>query len=267
MLITGSRSFSDIPKFGSDSFVRPTSFSLVDLEIRTPSVFSTNSFAGDGKNIKTSYGNPALAKQPAPNVIILIDDKTDLAAINGSYVTAPHRTLVIVAHGGPSGVERGHGKGNYSATQLADVIKQKVGDKLNQYDQIVFVSCRMALAGNLRQLPNGTYTQTVANALGKPVYAATEFGFINSAGKLTIAGSTSPTVGARQKDTQDLGRFIRFDPGGNPKNSSALQLALKEHRRANESELGAGKAYDDEFSGKNQAGTCINATVAQCIGK
>lgn len=251
---------------GLGGSISPSLFSFCDLDIRMPP--QTLNFADGGKSGKTTYSNGSLARQPQPNVIILINNRNDGVAINGSHITAPHRTLVIVAHGGPGGVQKPSGVGNYTAAELATEIKQTLGLKLKQYDQIVFVSCRVALAGKKSGLANGTYTQAVADALGKPIYAPTEFAFLHgNSGKMTIAGSTTHTLGERSKDVNDLGRFIRFDPGGKPSNSPALQTALGEHRRADEDKVGAGAKVDDEFNGSLKAGRCINATVAQCIRK
>jgi hypothetical protein len=251
---------------GLNGGTSPSLFSFRDLDIRMPPQMLN--FADDGKAGKAIYGNGALARQPQPNVIILINNRNDGVAINGSHITAPHRTLVVVAHGGPGGIQKPSGVGNYTAADLATEIKQTLGLKLKQYDQIVFVSCRVALAGNKSGLPNGTYTQTIANALGKPVYAPTEFAVLHgNSGKMTIAGSTTHASGIRNKDVNDLGRFIRFDPGGKPSNSPALQTALGEHRRADEDKVGTGAKVDDEFSGILKAGRCVNASVAQCIRK
>jgi hypothetical protein len=247
------------PSSGGRGF-NPSIQALSDLNIRIPRISHALSFAGAGKGAKVTYGNPKLSRQPAPNVIILVDDPRDLAAINGSHITAPQNSMVIVAHGGAQGIQRANGKSYFSSTELANFIKNKVGRNLSLYSQIIFVSCRAALAGN------GSYMQSVANALGKPVHAATEFGYVHSSGRISIAGSTSHVVGARKRDDGDLGRFIRFDPGGKPKNSSAMQSALKEQGRANEDIPGAGSKYDDEFTSL-KSGRCVNATVEQCINK
>jgi hypothetical protein len=245
----------------------PKLHSFADLDIRMPPMSTSMQFADEGKSAKASYGNPALAQQPKPNVMILINNREDTVAINGTHINAPHRTLVIVAHGGPSGVQQADGTGNYQASELANLVKQNAGKAFSQYDHVVFVSCRVALAGNDGEKPNGKYMQQVANVLGKPVYAASEFGYVHPSGKITVAGSTSPTNGQRKTDAADLGRFIRFDPGAKVQNSAALQVALREHGRADENKPGAGAKVDDEFSGKLKSGRCVNATVAQCIGK
>jgi hypothetical protein len=70
------------------------------LNVRMSRVSHALSLAGAGKGAKVTYGNPKLSRQPAPNVIILIDDPRDLAGINGSHITAPQNSMVIVAHGG-----------------------------------------------------------------------------------------------------------------------------------------------------------------------
>ncbi len=64
-----------------------------------------------------------------------------------------------------------------------------------------------------------------------------------------------------------MGRFIRFDPGGKPANSSALQNAILENNSYPENAAGKGAKVDMEFTGTNKNGRCVAATVAQCIGK
>jgi hypothetical protein len=259
------RSFNAIEqKFTANAM--PSLYSFKELDIRLPLGMANMQFAGEAKTGKASYGNPALAAQPKPNVIILINNPKDQVAINATHISAPHRTLVIVAHSGLDGVQKA-GRVYYTSEEVASLIKKQAGGKLSQYDQIVFVSCRLALAGNSPKVADGSYAQNIANILGKPVYAATEFGFVESNGRISVAGSTTKTSGARKMDTEDPGRFIRFYPGGRPQNSSALQSALGEHKRADENKAGAGAKVDDEFSGSLKAGRCMNATVAQCIGK
>lgn len=251
---------------GPGGGTKPSLFSLRDLDIRMP--MQMLNLAVNDKGGKAALGKPSPARQPRPNVMILINNRNDAIAVNATYINAPHRTLVIVAHGNPNnGVQKPDGKGYYSTAQLATEIKQKLGTKLSQYDNIIFVSCRVALTGLNEKKPNGTYMQNVANMLGKPVYAPTEFGFVTAAGKISILGSTTPTAGARKEDFNDPGRFIRFDPGGKPLNSSALQAALGENSRASEDKAGAGAKVDDEFSSSFKLGRCVNATVSQCIRK
>ncbi len=157
-----------------------------------PAGFDRANLAAKGKGVKASYGNPALARQPSPNVIILIDDPNDGAAISGSHITAPKNTLVIVAHGSPSGVQSANGEFIYTAIGLSRFIKSKTKAKMTQYDKVVFVSCRLAMAGiridGKTGPANGSYVQLLADLFGKPVYAPTEFGFISDSGRLTIIG-------------------------------------------------------------------------------
>lgn len=232
-------------------------FDLSDLGIHAPSNFF---FDSKSKGSAAIYPNPvAGAPQPKPNVLILINNPADSVTRSGAKITAPHRTMVIVAHGSPDhGVQKAEGGlGNfYNPQQLARLIKAEAGDNWNRYDKVVLFSCRVALKDK------GSYAQGLANLLGKPVYAATEFGFVSpTTGNISVTGSQTAN-GRRVPDFQDPGRYIRFAPGGDPNKNAALQAALSER---SENQLGVGRAFDKEFSGANKSGQCINTTIAQCI--
>lgn len=236
----------------------PVLFRAEDLGIRAPANFASDKGKGSG----VVYANPARGKpQPQPNVLILINNPNDSITTSGAKITAPHRTMVIVAHGNPEdGVQKAiGGKNFYEPAEIAALIKKEAGTNWKHYDKVVFFSCRIALKDG------GQYAQNIANALGKPVYAATEFGFVSpTTGNVSVAGSVTPT-GVRQRDTGDLGRFIRFEVNGDPTKNASLKLAIVEHLLRSENRSGSGQGADFEFLNGNTNRKCVNTTLSQCI--
>jgi hypothetical protein len=192
------------------------------------------------------------------NILVLIGNAMDPVAIAASRITIDPLTLVVVAHGNNElGIQKISGSGFYTAFGIIKILRIHVKPS---HRRVVFVSCRIALSGK------GKYCQTIADTIAKPVYSASEFGWVHPSGLITVAGDRNNGK-PRILDQRDPGRFIKFQPGTQSRANKPLQRALAEQAFAPESGRSLTRNADLEFGMTRQssAGGCIHKTLLACL--
>ena len=110
----------------------------------------------------------------------------------------------VIAHGGTTymNIESAGITYQLSSREAAKLIRKAPGFRKSK--SVRLFSC------NTGVLNNG-FAQNLANALGKPVYAPNNFVWAYPSGKHFVAGRLKNG----RPDYRDIGKFIKFVPGGN----------------------------------------------------
>jgi hypothetical protein len=141
-------------------------------------------------------------------------NSSDSACINAKKLHVPPRTLVVVAHGNKSSGVTEHYSNDidsytfksYTIAQVIKAVKLEMKLRGNEFDQVVFISCDVALKDN------GRYMQQIANGLGLPVSSPTNNAYLLPGGGLTVANGGDVNNSGRISNGGKAGHFIKHFP-------------------------------------------------------